>query len=99
MATVAALSSQINTFVKSAAGPGNVVVDIDSNKSDTQYLPAAVKAFRVDVAGVVKFSVYDQSGTLVNITLTFAAGEVWDLAPVYRVWTTTTTATGLYGVL
>jgi len=98
MATVATITSQVNKFHAVPEGPGSLVVAVNSNLSDTEYLPATLKAFRVDVAGAVKFTIRNEAGTLTDITRNFAAGEVWDLAPVYRVWSTGTTATGIDGV-
>jgi hypothetical protein len=102
MATVALITSQVNKFRDVPEGPGPLVVAIDSNKSDTEFLPACVKAFRVgSMSGgaAVKFTVRNEAGTLTDITRTFAAGDVWDLAPVYRVWSTGTTASEIDGVL
>lgn len=100
MATVATLPEQIDTVTNHIVpeGPGSKLILCDSNLSNTQYLPNAIKGFRVDVAGAVKFSVKDESGAIIDITRNFVAGEVWDICPVYRVWSTGTTATGIDGV-
>lgn len=101
MATVATLAAQRNRYKNKAGVTTRAVsiVVIDSNKSDTQYLPEAVRGFRVDVAGVVKFTTYDDAGALVDLTRNFAAGEVWDYATVVRVFNSVTTATGIDGII
>lgn len=99
MATVATIDLQAN-FVAGTKVPtnrGSQILAVDSNKSDTEFLPVTVRGFRVNAAGNVAFTVRDDTDALTNITRAFTAGQVWDLCPVYRVLSTGTTATGIDG--
>jgi hypothetical protein len=68
------------------------VVDVDAIKSDGVDLPFLPRAIHVSVAGLVKMHVGTQTPNVV-ITLTLEAG--WHPISPTRIWSTTTTATGI----
>jgi hypothetical protein len=68
------------------------VVDVDLIKSDATDLPFLPRAIHVSVAGLVKMHVGTQTANVV-ITLTLEAG--WHPISPTRIWSGTTTATGI----
>ena len=82
---------------------GGKLLLLDDFKHDTNYLPVMVRAFRVNGAGNVRMAVWDgstapgEAAAVKEITRAFAAGQVWDVCPVVKIWATNTTATGIDG--
>ncbi len=70
--------------------PLDRVVDVDVVKSDANDLPFFPRAIHVTTGGLVKMNVGDPS---VTITLTLETG--WHPISPTRIWSTTTTATGI----
>ena len=63
-------------------------------QSDTADLPYFAKAIRVAVAGNVKFIPVGNADAD-TLTVALAAGEVFDMFQIRRIFTTGTTATGI----
>jgi hypothetical protein len=72
--------------------PLTQVVDVDVVKSDANDLPFLPRAIHVSVAGLVKMHVGVTTPNVV-ITVTLEAG--WHPISPTRIWSSTTTATGI----